>query len=699
MNRLRSNRIDLAPWLGALSLVFTLPVAAKEPGTNAAKAAMETVVVYGEQGETSTAAKLDLTIFETPQTVSVISRPQIEDFALADINELLRYAPGVTVENVETDRTYYTARGFDIVNFQYDGVGVPFSSGLADGDQDTAIFEQVEVVKGAAGLITGLANPSATVNFIRKRPTAEPAASVKLTVGEENRLRVEGDLSGSFTPDLRGRVVVAGETTDSYLDRLEEDNQVFYGVLAHDLSDATQLTLGYSLNRNKVNGSLSGALPLYYSDGSQTDYDVSTSTATDWAYRDIDRSQAFIELKHALSDQWMLNAIYTYTDFDMTSDLFYTYGTPDAATELGLTGLPNGYDATERDRVIDISVNGRFTLLGREHDVVFGYNHAAIDLHGQTRYPTSDRYPVLGSDWAQGNYPRPTMIVLDTFNDAHEDEQSHTSYYLASRLHFSDQLALLLGARAMTVKQGGYNYGVVAGTKADEVVPYAGVTYNLLDTLMLYASYSEVFTPQNTVDPTFHPTGVAKGDNSEIGLKVEMNDGLAVATLALFQANQKNLAEFFGRVSGTNTYLGRDYESEGVEAEITGALTQDINVSLGYTWVDIVDEEGDDVRTYVPRNQVKLAAAYHLPMVPKMTLGASLRWQESIDIEPAAGVRIEQESYAVVDAFARYDITNNLSTTLNVNNLTDEKYFASLYWTQAYYAPPRQIEASVTWRY
>ncbi|MCO1334688.1 hypothetical protein MO867_10085 [Microbulbifer sp. OS29] len=75
----------------------------------------------------------------------------------------------VEAENVETDRTYYTARGFDIVNFQYDGIGVPFSSDLSQGHQDTAIFEQVEVVKGAAALTTGLANPSATVNFIRKR--------------------------------------------------------------------------------------------------------------------------------------------------------------------------------------------------------------------------------------------------------------------------------------------------------------------------------------------------------------------------------------------------------------------------------------------------------------------------------------------------------------------------------------------------
>ncbi|WP_289283698.1 TonB-dependent receptor plug domain-containing protein, partial [Methylophaga sp. UBA5088] len=94
---------------------------------------LDSLRIYGEPEETKSATKLDLTIFETPQIVSVISQDQIEDFALNEVNDLLKYVPGVTVEQVETGRTYYTARGFDIVNFQYDGIGVPFSYGLTQG--------------------------------------------------------------------------------------------------------------------------------------------------------------------------------------------------------------------------------------------------------------------------------------------------------------------------------------------------------------------------------------------------------------------------------------------------------------------------------------------------------------------------------------------------------------------------------------
>ena len=177
---------------------------------DASKGEIETTYVYGEPEKTKTATKLNLSVLETPQVVSVISRDQIDDFSLREINSLLTYVPGVTVEQVETGRTYYTARGFDIVNFQYDGLGVPFAYGLGHGHDDTAIYEQVEVVKGATGLITGLANPSATINYVRKRPTQEAQASITGSAGSWNQYRVDGDISGPIVADtLSGRLVVA----------------------------------------------------------------------------------------------------------------------------------------------------------------------------------------------------------------------------------------------------------------------------------------------------------------------------------------------------------------------------------------------------------------------------------------------------------------------------------------------------------
>ena len=138
---------------------------------------------YYETGPSRTSTGLGLSILETPQSLSVITRDQMDDFALDTVNDVLKYAPGVNVEAVETDRTFYTARGFDITNFQVDGMGVPMTFGNVYGSLDTAIYERVEVLRGANGLMVGTGNPSATINFVRKKPTSEFDASLDATYG------------------------------------------------------------------------------------------------------------------------------------------------------------------------------------------------------------------------------------------------------------------------------------------------------------------------------------------------------------------------------------------------------------------------------------------------------------------------------------------------------------------------------------
>lgn len=135
------------------------------------------------------ASRLDLAIIDIPQSVSVITDAQLDDFQLNDINSALDSATGINVERIETDRTYYTARGFDITNFQIDGVGLPLTSGNNHADEDTAIYDRIEVIRGANGLMTGVGNPSATVNFIRKRPTSDNQLKLQASYGSFNKDR------------------------------------------------------------------------------------------------------------------------------------------------------------------------------------------------------------------------------------------------------------------------------------------------------------------------------------------------------------------------------------------------------------------------------------------------------------------------------------------------------------------------------
>lgn len=660
---------------------------------------VEVVRIYGTTKATNSATKLNLSIAETPQSVSVISRAQIEDFSLNTINDLLTFTPGVTVENVETDRTYYTARGFDIVNFQYDSVGVQFPSGIANGHQDSALFEQVEVVKGAAGLVTGFANPSATINYIRKRPTVDTNGHITLSLGENKYRRIEGDFSGSISDNVRARVVAVQDEGDSYLDRYSDKNNVFYGIMEADLADKTLLTIGASITDNNVKGSLSGALPLTYTDGSLTNYDISTSTATDWAFRNTERINYFAQLKHALSEDWELNVQLSRNEIDMKADLFYTYGTPDKATEVGLIGYANRYNLDEKHNIADIYVSGTFELFSRQHEVVIGYNHSEIELFGLSAYNYTSGFPALTGDWASGSTPAMAYPDTDDFTTGHKDDQTHQAIYVASRLNVHDDLSLLVGLRHMKIDRKGYSYGVSNNDKAEESVPYVGALYSVNDNTALYGSYSEVFTPQNFVGRDKRSVGVAKGNNKEVGLKYTFNDQTATATVALFKSELANLAEFGENIDGVNIYDAVTYDSEGLELEVVGSVSDNINLSAGYTRLFHIENlQGDKIRTYVPRQTVNLAGSYYFDSIPELTIGASLQWQSDID-RMANGVKVTQKSYAVVNAYARYQMNDNLSLSLNVTNLTDEKYFTSLSWDQAYYAAPREFTASISWQF
>jgi outer membrane receptor for ferric coprogen and ferric-rhodotorulic acid len=676
----------------------TQPGKSNQNSSAASKSEIETVYIYGEVDKTKTATKLNLTVMETPQVVSVISRDQMDDFSLREVNSLLTYVPGVTVEQVETGRTYYTARGFDIVNFQTDGMGVPFSYGLTQGHEDTAIYEQVEVVKGATGLITGLANPSATINYLRKRPTEDFQASLTGSAGSWNQYRVDGDIAGPIIAEkLNGRLVVANQDGDSYLDRYGKELTLFYGIVTGQISDNTRVTLGHSNNDSHSDGNSSGALPLFYDDGSLTHYDISTNTAPDWAYQDVEQNRSFVELEQDLSENWLAKAVYTRNKLDSEWTSLYLSGAPDPETETGLLAHASLYQAADREEIVDLFISGSFPFLGQEHELVAGVNLADINLTGRSVYTGEWNYNPIGADWAEGNTPLPEFDVYDAASQSTDINQDQKSWYLSTRLNLTDQLSLLLGARTVDIDQDGISYGAPQTASDDETVPYMGITYEVLPGTMLYASYSEVFNPQTWVDADLLPLGAVRGESSEVGIKQELFDNKAVLTLAMFESAQENFGEWIGRdtTSGLNLYRGVGFESDGFELELAGEVLTGLNISAGYTQVKVEDDAGNITRRFIPKHQFKLATAYKLPSIENLRVGAAINWQSEIYF----GNTQVQSDFTLIDLFVQYTLTQNLTLALNLNNATDEKYLLSPQWGQANYGAPRNLMGSISWRY
>ncbi|MBR9883273.1 MAG: TonB-dependent siderophore receptor [Oceanospirillales bacterium] len=650
-------------------------------------------------GVSSSATGLKLSQQETPQTVTTVTRAQMDDFGLNGAKDVLNATIGVTVENFETDRSYFTARGYDIQNFQMDGLGLPFTYGLLYGDLDTAMFDRIEVLRGANGLMSGTGTPSATVNYVRKRPTEAFQASADVSYSSWDTKRVSTDISGTINEagTVRGRFVAASQEGDSYLDRYSNERNLFYGVIEVDLSDSTLLTFGHSYQKSMPNGVLWGALPLYYSDGTPTDYDRSTSTAADWSYWDNTREQTFVELQQQLANGWQAKTTLTRINSKSDSSLFYVYGTPDADTESGLYAYPSNYTLDNEQYMADAYVSGNYTFGGREHEAVIGASWSRSELSDMNDYGSGIGDPIGDLNLWTGSWPAFTYSGASTGS---EWTDKTASLYGATRLSLTDRLAVITGARYTRLRSNGYSYGKNKARRANDLTPYAGVVYDLTDRHAVYASYTEIFKPQNETDLSGNRLEPVTGDSYEVGLKSLFLDDKLQTGIALFSASQSNLAETGGyRGDGSTYYVGEDTESQGIELTLAGELAPGLQASAGYTYIDIEDEDGKGARSFIPKQQVKVATTYQA--MPKLKVGASLSWQDEISRvqNAAAGIVTRQDDYALIDLMGEYEINDNLSARVNVYNLTDEKYLTSLYTSQGYYGAPRSAMLTLSWNY
>ncbi|MWJ28022.1 TonB-dependent siderophore receptor [Halomonas sp. ZH2S] len=656
---------------------------------------------------TSTATGLDLTPRETPQSVSTVTRAQLDDFQLDTINDALESVPGVTVERLETDRTYYSARGFELSNFQVDGLRVPMPYNNVHGDMDTAIYNRIEVVRGATGLMSGSGNPAATVNFIRKRPTFEPQASVSGTLGSWDQRRLDVDVSGPLDGEgrVRGRLVVSGMQTDSYLDRLSRERGLLYGVVEADVTDTTQLTLGHTWQDNNTDGNMWGSLPLYDSAGNPTHYDRSTSSAPEWSYWNGETHRSFIELAQELNENWSLKGTVTHLDMISDTQLFYIYGTPDAASgQIDSSQLTlSQYDRHLEQWVADLHAKGDVEAFGRTHQLLLGTDWSQSRNQQESRYPTTPvSTPLPWLDQWDGEYPEPTdwMAYPTTVGDATVKERS---VYGAAKLDLADRWTGVAGTRVSWFDTTGEQYGVSQTTEADGIfTPYLGLIYDVTGNASLYASYTEIFQPQTETDRSGNYLDPIDGKAQEVGIKADVFDGGADASLAVFRIEQDNIAQPAGTLpDGKSFYTGGDgITSEGFEATLTGELSPGWQASVGYTYLEVEDADGDATNTYIPRNMLRASTSYRPANMDQLKVGARLRWQDAIERErDFADGKTRQDAYALVDLMASYDFNDQLTGSLNLNNITDEKYFTSLKWDQSFHGAPRHVMVNLNWRY
>ncbi|QBK03453.1 TonB-dependent siderophore receptor [Hylemonella gracilis] len=702
--------------LALLGVAGTLPVAAQSDASTADASGVKTLeavtIVSQREARVSTGATgLNLEIKETPQSISVVTTEQMQNFGITNLNDALRLGTGIQVEETETNRTQYTARGFDVKNTQVDGVGMPNDWGIVTGAMDSFGYEKIELIRGANGLLTGVGNAAGTINYVRKRPTNVQQGSMGISYGSWNTKRIEADYSTPFTEDGRwaGRVVAAREEGGSYLRSYEKERTFLYGVIDGQIGDKGTLTLGYSHQQSDSTGNSWGALTFMNSDGTQNDWKRNASTTQDWTYWDTKTQNAFIEYAHQLSTDWQLKLTYNRRMVSNDSKLFYATdylgNGMDPATGEGLYGYPwRGEDELTEDMGA-VTVNGRYDLFGRQHEALFGVSlsksKGTYDEYAATYANAGDLnndgyddgyIEMPGFPWAGNVIPEPIWGSISTYR---VNKQRMTRAYGATRVVVTDRLKAMLGANYTEYHREGVSYGADFDQTEGNVSPYAGLTYDFTSRLLGYVSYSDIYQPQDQSDANGRYLEPTKGVNYELGLKADWLDKRLLTTVAVFRAEQDGLATGAGyNANNEYYYKGVDVESTGLEFEAVGKLNSYLDLTFGYTALKLDGEDGDDTYSWVPRRTANLIVSTRLPSYTAVTLGAGGRWQSEISNVESNGYTVRQDSYAVLNAFAAWRVVPSTTVRFNVKNLTDEKYINTLRYS-GHYGEPRNYQISL----
>ncbi|RAS25096.1 outer-membrane receptor for ferric coprogen and ferric-rhodotorulic acid [Pseudomonas sp. URMO17WK12:I5] len=631
-------------------------------------------------GSMSTATKLPMSMRETPQAVTVITRQRMDDQAMTSVNDVVKATPGLFLDYSNgPGRQSYSSRGFDIDNLMYDGIPSGYTGWVVGAQPNLAMFDRVEVVRGATGLVTGAGNPSAAINFVRKRPLAEQKVTLTGAAGSWDDYRGEVDASSPLNDSgtLRGRVVASYRDANSYVDDVEEDHGLFYAVTEADLSDDTSLMLGLSHQKDKTNY-FWGAMPTAL-DGHHMGFSRSYNPGTDWENKDQEINTLFAELHHRLANDWklQLNANYSQQDATFTG----SYQSRWAGLQAPLQRTVYQSKHQENQTGLDGFVSGPFELLGRTHELVVGASKRIYDMDTRNYSPYDMFWPINGS--------KPDFV--HTGNQREVTTQD--GVYLTTRLNLADPLKLILGGRLdwydYDNRDGDGDYKVTRN-----VTKYAGLIYDLDDHHSVYVSYSDIFTPQSNKDTSGTPVKPIVGKNYEVGIKGEYFDGALNASVALFRIDQENRATqvFVADCPQTSCYeASGEVRSQGIDMELQGALTPNWQIGGGYTYArahtikDAANPANVNQRfdTDTPEHLFKLNTVYHFQgPLEKLRVGGNISWQSRIynDFTVADGseYRLVQGAYAVTDLMAGYRVDQHLDLQLNANNVFDRKYYSAI---------------------
>ncbi|MBS7777568.1 TonB-dependent receptor [Acidovorax sp. CCYZU-2555] len=678
-----------APAVGS-SVMPEVTVSGKAPGSTTEGTGSYTSF------STSSSTRLNLTPQETPQSVTVLTRQRMDDQKLDNLVDALEATAGIIVQHTTygQDSPAIYARGSSLNNYQIDGV--PVSTSMSPFLSNTAAYDRIEVVRGATGIMNGLGTPAATVNLIRKRPTAQRQASVTAQAGSWNRVGAGFDVSGAVNEEqsIRARLVADGTRRNGWVDRFKQEDLALYGIAEMDLGRDTLLTAGFSHLQQDSNSAIQGR-PLLFADGTPTPQSLGDNRSQPWRFYDHSSTGGFTSIEHKFAPGWVGKAEYTNTRYKYDG-MVGSIWTGQDASGAGSRIYASHWNSKPEQQSLDAYVTGAFPLFGRSHELIAGVTLSQFEQQGPS-YTRDPAYSIFINyhDWVDA----PTPAFTATAGSKTRERQDNA--FLNTRLSLTDATSVLLGAR-LTHWQMDVTPATDAAYRQKEnvLVPYAGLVHALDDTWSVYASYTKIFRPQDygILEMNAQQVDPEEGQGFETGVKASFFEGKLNSSLSLYQTKLKNIAvwnaqDFRYDISGLTT-------TRGVELEGNGELAKGWQLTAGYAFARSEDTAGQRVSNYLPLHSLKVFTAYRLPGDwSRLTLGGGVNWQSATNGDGDSPLNVRQGAVPLVNLMARYEVDQQLSLAFHLNNALDKRYYASGGGAYGTYGPPRNFAVSAKYRF
>jgi len=654
--------------------------------------------VYGYVARQSiTATKSNVALKETPQSVSVVTREQIENQNAQTLDQALAYTPGV--QSLTGGANSTTSDGLQIRGFNVTGSSPFYLNGakLARNTFSTTVepygMERIELLRGPASILYGAAAPGGVVNMVTKLPTREPLREIRLQGGSHDRRQLAADVSGPLTDDgaLAYRVTGLTRDSDSMVDHIPDDRDFLQGALSWQPTDATRLTVFATYQKNDTTYvyGLPAAGTVQPNPNGRIDRDRFTGEPGFNEFVSESYTLGYL-LNHRVSDNWTFrqNALYFTADADY-ADIFVGGYAADQRT------VTRGAYARQDDNhswSLDNQLEGIFDLGRVRHTVLFGvdYNEQSFarEQYSGTVAPLDLYAPVYGSPVVLGNAP-----ITD-----YESDNQQLGFYAQDHIKVDDRWVILLGGRydRFDNEQRDRLTGDRATTYDDSTFTgRAGLVYLFDNGWAPYLSYSQSFEPvESSTGVNYDPT---EGEQYEAGLRYAPDNRNLSATLSVYDLTQQNVLTT-APTGGPQIQEG-EVRSRGAELEARAEFDNGLSLIAGYAYTNAEitksnnGNQGNEPGA-VPEHSASLWADYRFGgALSNLNVGAGARYiGSSFDL----GNTVRVPDYTVYDALVGYWL-NDWRLALNVQNLTDEDYGTCTYL--CFYGQERTYTATVTYRW